>query len=380
MATEQSLSVADGSPPFQAIDNQTATSLIIEAPSDPPATRHNRAHSSVSIDQSETFPNLPAESSSIALLQSPQLPETSAAIAPPRRGRARSSTLVGATNPLECPVSVEEQQLSNLVRSINRANQRTSSSIDLTRVAIPARAEPTVPSFTGGQGSEIFSELTTESEEKATNSTSSSCQSNTYEATKAELQAEVGSDYTFGNNTEPKDNRQFPPWEYLIQNRPSPRFADLEAFGYHLPRDELPTCGPELFNRIQKLASEMNSYQNYLDSPGAGPSPNPRAAPPSPSQGMNQNGMNGGMGLSGGMVGFPTPAGHQSDLNYIMQMVEELAGQLAHNQGLTAGIVDKMGKVRAKAKNQELSNDELLAIAASELNSKHVKLKLHESN
>ena len=67
-------------------------------------------------------------------------------------------------------------------------------------------------------------------------------------------------------------------------------------------------------------------------------------------------------------MGFPTPAGHQSDLNYIMQMVEELAGQLAHNQGLTAGIVDKMGKVRAKAKNLDLSNDELLAIAASELN------------
>jgi hypothetical protein len=87
---------------------------------------------------------------------------------------------------------------------------------------------------------------------------------------------------------------------------------------------------------------------------------------------MHQNGMNGGMGIAGGMVGFPTPAGHQSDLNYIMQMVEELAGQLSHNQALTAGIVDKMGKVRAKAKNLDLSNDELLAIAASELNGRYL--------
>jgi hypothetical protein len=85
---------------------------------------------------------------------------------------------------------------------------------------------------------------------------------------------------------------------------------------------------------------------------------------------MHQNGMNGGIGLAGGMVGFPTPAGHQSDLNYIMQMVEELAGQLAHNQGLVGGIVDKMGKVRAKAKSLDFTNEELIAMAAADLNSK----------
>lgn len=114
-----------------------------------------------------------------------------------------------------------------------------------------------------------------------------------------------------------------------------------------------------------------SGYPNYLDSPGAGS--NPRQAPPSPSQGMAQNGMNGGMGLggAGAMVGFPTPAGHQSDLNYIMAMVEELCGQLSLNQGLVGDVVEKMGKVRAKAKNMDLSNDELLAIAASELSGKH---------
>lgn len=70
----------------------------------------------------------------------------------------------------------------------------------------------------------------------------------------------------------------------------------------------------------------------------------------------------------GGMVGYPTPAGHQSDLNYVMSMVEELSAVLRTNQQLTAGVVDKMGKVREKAQHLNLSNDELVAVVASELN------------
>ncbi len=77
--------------------------------------------------------------------------------------------------------------------------------------------------------------------------------------------------------------------------------------------------------------------------------------------------MNGGMAM-GGMVGYPTPAGHQSDLNYVMSMVEELSAVLRTNQQLTAGVVDKMGKVREKAQHLNLSNDELVAVVASELN------------
>lgn len=114
---------------------------------------------------------------------------------------------------------------------------------------------------------------------------------------------------------------------------------------------------------------KMN-YQNYIDSPG-GSGSNPRQAPPSPSQGM-PNGMNGGMGMGGGMVGYPTPAGHQSDLNYVMSMVEELSSVLRTNAQLTAGVVDKMGKVREKAQHLNLNNDELIAVVASELNGKRV--------
>lgn len=113
------------------------------------------------------------------------------------------------------------------------------------------------------------------------------------------------------------------------------------------------------------------SFQNYVDQPSGGVGSNPRQAPSSPSQGaQHTNGMNGGMGMGGGMVGYPTPAGHQSDLNYLMNMVEELSGVLALNQRLTNGVVEKMGKVREKAQNMNLSNDELLQMAAMELNGK----------
>ncbi|PMD66144.1 uncharacterized protein K444DRAFT_640091 [Hyaloscypha bicolor E] len=109
------------------------------------------------------------------------------------------------------------------------------------------------------------------------------------------------------------------------------------------------------------------NYQNYIDSPG-GPGSNPRQAPPSPSQGMNHpNGMNGGMGM-GGMAGYPTPAGQQSDLNFIMSMVEDLSAVLRQNQQLSASVVEKVGRVREKAATMDLSNDQLVAAVASELN------------
>ena len=84
------------------------------------------------------------------------------------------------------------------------------------------------------------------------------------------------------------------------------------------------------------------------------------------------NGMNGGMGMGGGMVGYPTPAGHQSDLNYVYAMVEELSAQLAINREFTDKITEHMGRIRAKAMNLNLTNDELIAAAAQELNGEHL--------
>ncbi|KAG9234314.1 hypothetical protein BJ875DRAFT_376745 [Amylocarpus encephaloides] len=89
--------------------------------------------------------------------------------------------------------------------------------------------------------------------------------------------------------------------------------------------------------------------------------------------------MNGGMAAGAALVGYPTPAGHQSDLNYVMSMVEELSGVLRMNQQLTANVVDKMGKVREKAKTLDLSNDELIAIVAQEMNEESENLERENS-
>ena len=129
-------------------------------------------------------------------------------------------------------------------------------------------------------------------------------------------------------------------------------------------------CHPNLSPSSSSVPNtgRMN-YQNYIDSPG-GPGTNPRQAPPSPSQAMNHpNGMNGGMGM-GGMVGYPTPAGHQQDLNYIMSMVEELSGVLRKNQDLTSGLVEKVGSVREMAARKGMTNDQIVDAVAAELNCK----------
>jgi hypothetical protein len=110
------------------------------------------------------------------------------------------------------------------------------------------------------------------------------------------------------------------------------------------------------------------NYSGYSDVPQGGGS-NPRQAPPSPSPSVpHSNGMNGGMAAGAALVGYPTPAGHQSDLNYVMAMVDELSGILRVNQQLTANVVEKMGRVRERAKNLDMSNDELISVVAQEMN------------
>lgn len=85
--------------------------------------------------------------------------------------------------------------------------------------------------------------------------------------------------------------------------------------------------------------------------------------------GNGANGMNGAAnGLPNGMVGYPTPAGHQSDLNYVMSMVDELSAILRQNQQLTASVVEKMGKVRERAAGSNMTNDEVIAAVAEEMN------------
>ena len=90
---------------------------------------------------------------------------------------------------------------------------------------------------------------------------------------------------------------------------------------------------------------------------------------PSPSQGMNHaNGVNGGVALPGLMAGLPTPAGHQSDLNYVYGMVEELSRTLAENRAASDRINAAVGRVRQRALELNMTNDEIVTSVAGELN------------
>ncbi|KAI1495916.1 hypothetical protein F5X99DRAFT_422539 [Biscogniauxia marginata] len=63
----------------------------------------------------------------------------------------------------------------------------------------------------------------------------------------------------------------------------------------------------------------------------------------------------------------PTPAGHQAELNIIYGMVEELSRQLAENRRVTEDIVSGLGRVRNRARERGLGNDEVLGEAADEI-------------
>ncbi|KAI0206997.1 hypothetical protein F4808DRAFT_454904 [Astrocystis sublimbata] len=70
---------------------------------------------------------------------------------------------------------------------------------------------------------------------------------------------------------------------------------------------------------------------------------------------------------AGAMAIGPTPAGHQAELNIIYSMVDELSRQLADNRRVTEEIVSGLGRVRNKARERGLANDELLGEATEEL-------------
>merc|ERR1712000_176284 len=82
-------------------------------------------------------------------------------------------------------------------------------------------------------------------------------------------------------------------------------------------------------------------------------------------QHMAMNGMN-GMAPNG--LPGPTPAGHQAELNYIYGMVEELSRQLADNRRVTEDIVNGLGRVRARARQQGLNNDQVIEASADDIN------------
>jgi hypothetical protein len=81
------------------------------------------------------------------------------------------------------------------------------------------------------------------------------------------------------------------------------------------------------------------------------------------------NGINGANMAAAGMP-VPTPAGHQAELNYIYNMVEELSRQLADNRRVTEDIVNGLGRVRTRARAQGMHNDDIIGNAADDINGK----------
>ncbi|KAK7754809.1 hypothetical protein SLS62_003123 [Diatrype stigma] len=76
---------------------------------------------------------------------------------------------------------------------------------------------------------------------------------------------------------------------------------------------------------------------------------------------------NGAAAAGTAMAVGPTPAGHQNELNLIYGMVEELSRQLADNRRATEDIVSGLGRLRNRARDRGLSNNDILDEAADEI-------------
>lgn len=283
------------------------------------------------------------------------------------RGRARSGSINLESSPFEVPLTADEQSLTRLIQQINE-REKLDQELSKQLSSLPET----------DQSEKVDEELAKQLSlflEKDQPSASPDYDDFSYEAYKSPLYEERLADEGFPAYEETPPNLGFPSYEDFPakQREETESERRSEVLDDKVKAKQAATSHKLERSKGRDIRNNMN-YQNYLDSPSAGPSGNPRQAPPSPSQNMNHaNGMNGGaMGL-GGMVGFPTPAGHQSDLNYIMTMVEELSRQLEHNQRLTSSVVDKIGKVRERAANMDLTNDELIAMVSNELNGKYAQ-------
>ncbi|ERS97378.1 uncharacterized protein SPSK_02471 [Sporothrix schenckii 1099-18] len=65
--------------------------------------------------------------------------------------------------------------------------------------------------------------------------------------------------------------------------------------------------------------------------------------------------------------GFPAPAGYTAELSYIHAMVEELSRQLSDNKRVLDDVVTGVGRVRSRARTQQLGNEALIEGASEEL-------------
>ncbi|KAG5948941.1 hypothetical protein E4U53_006090 [Claviceps sorghi] len=131
----------------------------------------------------------------------------------------------------------------------------------------------------------------------------------------------------------------------------------------------------------QQQQQQQQQHRPFIAGPHAQPSRLPQQPPQQhhqPPYPVAMNGLNGANMAGGGggapIPAAPTPAGHQAELNYIYGMVEELSRQLADNRRVTEEIVNGLGRVRNRAKEQNMSNDEMIASAAADLQAENENL------
>ncbi|KAL8392365.1 hypothetical protein RB595_002526 [Gaeumannomyces hyphopodioides] len=193
---------------------------------------------------------------------------------------------------------------------------------------------------------------------------------------------------------QPSGSRDHGPPKFRLRFPARSGEAKYKAKALRLARQKSSTA-PQGLDRLYVLSDHQSRHgipSEPLDSDG--PPPPPRGSwpvrsllpplPPSPSplrdegrktdarppapptrQDYNaiatMNGVNGGnMGV--GIVG-PTPAGHQTELNYIYAMVEDLSRQLSDNRRVLEEVVSLVGKIRSKARAQNVSNEEIITNA-----------------
>ncbi|TAQ86020.1 hypothetical protein B7494_g5675 [Chlorociboria aeruginascens] len=296
---------------------------------------------------------------------------------PPRRNRARSNSISGV-NPLRVRFTGAEAQLETIIANIDTQGQfEERGTIYVRDFAVNPAHRQEQPDRTLEQSERIRrkADLTTSGGYRGTELTRLTTGDFTRRASLR----------TSASTTPPSRPLPIPPQRRRARSPPPlrpdtyqpPSSPPLLRPDTYQPPSSPPLLHPDTYQSVSPPSPSVSSFPatvtmnnnfQYIDPPQGAPGSNPRQAPPSPSQSLtHSNGTNGAAGFGGNMVGFPTPAGHQSDLNFVMSKIEELSRTLEHNRRLTDDIVTKVGLVRERAKDKNLTNDELVALVTSEM-------------
>ncbi|KAL2006400.1 hypothetical protein VTN00DRAFT_9068 [Thermoascus crustaceus] len=115
-------------------------------------------------------------------------------------------------------------------------------------------------------------------------------------------------------------------------------------------------------------------FTNYTDnSPNTPNLANIPRQSPSPSPQHTPGQVNGGGGMAGMNMGMPMNAGHQMDINYLWEMVQELSEVLKYNREMTKGIISSAEEIMRRATTEGASptlqqvNGEISAARIAEL-------------